>query len=244
LTSTSGLAVMAQMQITEARSVNRRQMKPLYLAVSGGAGENEDDLVNVKRRRIPSMMSWYMSNMEKHELATKCLSTGCLAMFGDVCAQGIGQYLANGNPFANKLDKLRMIAMFADGTLCTGPLLHYAYELYEKVWPIYDSDGNRRLLPTLAHVLFDNFIMIVAYISLMMFSTALVEGRYRGIPHEFSHDLIPNIKTSYKASVFGLMWIQLISFYWLPVKLRVLAVNVIDIVWVIVMSFVTHLNRH
>ncbi|KAL7457386.1 hypothetical protein ACHAWC_008955 [Mediolabrus comicus] len=237
---------MAQMmQITEARSVNRRQMKPLYLAVSGGSCENEDDLVNVKRRSIlPSMMSWYMSNMEKHELATKCLSTGCLAMFGDVCAQGIGQYLANGNPFANKLDKLRMIAMFADGTLCTGPLLHYAYELYEKVWPIYDSDGNRRLLPTLAHVLFDNFIMIVAYISLMMFSTALVEGRYQGIPHEFTHDLIPNIKTSYKASVFGLMWIQLISFYWLPVKLRVLAVNVIDIVWVIVMSFVTHLNRH
>ena len=85
---------MAQMQITEGRSVNRRQMKPLYLAVSGGACENEDDLVNVKRRRIlPSMMSWYMSNMEKHELATKCLSTGCLAMFGDVCAQGI-----NGNP--------------------------------------------------------------------------------------------------------------------------------------------------
>ena len=105
-------------------------MKPLYLVVSGGDCENEDDLVNVKRRRIlPSMMSWYMSNMEKHELATKCISTGCLAMFGDICAQGIGQYLANGNPFANKLDNLRMIAMFADGTLCTGPLLHYAYEL-------------------------------------------------------------------------------------------------------------------
>ena len=86
--------------------------------------------------------------------------------------------------------------------------------------------------------------MIVAYISFMMFSTALVEGRYKSIAHEFAHDLIPNIKTSYKASAMGLMWLQLISFYWLPMKLRVLAVNFIDIIWVVVMSFVTHLHRH
>jgi hypothetical protein len=241
LLSSSGLAVMAN----QSNNISNRQGKPLYFAVGSGGGSLEfGDVAEKKKKLVPSLTSWYMSQMEKHEIATKCISTGALAVVGDMCAQGIGEYMSSGNPFANKLDKLRMVAMFCDGTLCTGPMLHFAYELYEKVWPICDSNGKRRLLPTLCHVLFDNFIMIIFYISLMMFSTALIEGRYKAIPHEFSHDLLPNIRTSYKASVSGLMWIQLVSFYWLPMKLRVLAVNFIDIIWVIVMSFVTHLHRH
>jgi hypothetical protein len=236
--SSSGFTVMAKRM-----DISSRLTKPLYIAVSTGDCDYED--VVVKRKKgVPSLTGWYMNQIEKHEIATKCISTGILAVVGDVCAQGIGEYLVSGNPFANSLDKRRMMAMFCDGALCTGPLLHFAYELYEKVYPIYDKDGKRRFVPTLSHVLFDNFIMIVAYISFMMFSTALVEGRYKSIAHEFAHDLIPNIKTSYKASAMGLMWLQLISFYWLPMKLRVLAVNFIDIIWVVVMSFVTHLHRH
>lgn len=234
------------MAAKQRMEISNRQTKPLYVAVGTGDGDGdyEDDGVDKRRKFLPSLTGWYMKQMDNHEIATKCISTGILAAVGDVCAQGLGEYLVSGNPFANKLDKLRMVAMLCDGTIFTGPLLHFAYEMYEKVYPIYDTEGNRRFLPTISHVLFDHFIMIVGYISLMMFSTALVEGRYKSIPHEFTHDLIPNIKTSYKASVMGLMWLQLISFYWLPIKLRVLAVNFIDIIWVVVMSFVTHLHRH
>ena len=244
--SSSGFTAMAKRMVTTSK-----QQKPLYMAASSvGDCYNKNGSDERKRKLLPSFSSWYMNQMERHEIATKCLSTGILAAIGDICAQGIGEYLKNGNFFANGVDKLRMMAFFVDGTLCTGPLLHYVYELYEHVYPITINGGDKEKNKSssvgraLVHVLFDNFVMIVAYISMMMVSTALVEGRYKSISHEFKHDLIPNIKASYKASMFGLMWLQLISFYWLPTNLRVLAVNFIDIIWVVVMSFVTHLHRH
>ena len=230
--------------------INSRITKPLYIAVSTGGSFDEENGVDKKRsKRLPSLTGWYMNQMNNHEVATKCISTGILAALGDVCAQVLGDYLKDGNILTNGLDKLRMIAFFFDGALCTGPLLHYVYKLYEHVYPINGGgdDGKKNsssLKRAFVHVLFDNFVMIVAYISLMMLSTALVEGRYKSIPHEFKFDLVPNIKASYKASALGLMWLQLISFYWLPTNLRVLAVNFIDIIWVVVMSFVTHLHRH
>jgi hypothetical protein len=80
-----------------------------------------------------------------------------------------------------------MVAMFVDGLVCTGPLLHYVYELYEYVLPTGGGghggsntceDGGGNLLPTgtnnnndngnnkrgpmfaaLVQVLFANFIM-------------------------------------------------------------------------------------
>ncbi len=243
--SSSGFTVMAKRM-----EINSRQTKPLYIAVSsGGSLDNEDGAGKKRRKLLPSLSGWYMNQMDNHEVATKCVSTGFLAVVGDVCAQVLGEYLAHGNILASKsLDKLRMIAFFIDGTLFTGPLLHYVYKLYEHVYPINGGDDRKgnsdSLKRAFVHVLFDNYVMIVAYISLMMCSTALVEGRYKSIPHEFKFDLIPNIKASYKASALGLMWLQLISFYWLPTNLRVLAVNFIDIIWVVVMSFVTHLHRH
>ncbi len=242
--SSSGFTVMAKRM-----EINSRQTKPLYVAVSSGGSFDEE--VPAKRRKLPSLSGWYMNQMNNHEVATKCISTGFLAAVGDVCAQVLGEYLSNGSILAAKsLDKLRIIAFFVDGTFCTGPLLHYVYKLYEHVYPINGGDdkkgnsGSLKMKRAFVHVLFDNFVMIVAYISLMMLSTAVIEGRYKSIPHEFKFDLIPNIKASYKASALGLMWIQLISFYSLPTNLRVLAVNFIDIIWVVVMSFVTHLHRH
>ena len=242
--SSSGFTVMAK-----RTEFNSRLTKPLYVAVTSGGAFDEEDGVDKKRSKLlPSLTGWYMNQMNNHEVATKCVSTGILAAVGDVCAQVLGDYLAHGNILANGLDKLRMIAFFFDGTLCTGPLLHYVYKLYEHVYPINGGEDGKNnagsLRRAFVHVLFDNYVMIVAYISMMMLSTALVEGRYKSIPHEFKFDLIPNIKASYKASALGLMWLQLISFYWLPTNLRVLAVNFIDIIWVIVMSFVTHLHRH
>lgn len=242
--SSSGFTVMAKRM-----EINSRLTKPLYVAVSSGGSFDSEDGVDKKRRKlIPSLTGWYSNLLDTHEVATKSVSTGILTVVGDICAQVLGEYLKHGNILATSLDKLRMLAFFFDGTFCTGPLLHYVYKLYEHVYPINGGgDGKSNpdsLKRAFVHVLFDNFVMIGAYISLMMLSTALVEGRYKSIPHEFKYDLVPNIKASYKASALGLMWLQLISFYWLPTNLRVLAVNFIDIIWVVVMSFVTHLHRH
>ena len=38
------------------------------------------------------------------------------------------------------IDNRRMLALFMDGVICTGPLLHYIYEFYEWILPTHDKD--------------------------------------------------------------------------------------------------------
>ncbi|KAL7517646.1 hypothetical protein ACHAWX_002553 [Stephanocyclus meneghinianus] len=216
---------------------------------------------------------WYMKQMEAHELRTKCISAGLLGLIGDVCAQEVGHYFTQqpslGSDgvllpdslgflgFLHRLDKQRMIAMFCDGALTTGPLLHFVYAFYESILPIPEVDEGlitnsdekrkavrKRFCTALIHVLFDNFIMAILYVFLMMVITATLEGKYLTIPHELRHDFFPAVQASWKASLMGLAPMQLLSFHFLPMELRVLAVNVQDVVWVTVMSYVTHRNRH
>ena len=202
-----------------------------------------------------AIAGWYMNQMNSHELRTKFISSGVLAVLGDVCAQTAGHYMSNDPPKEASLDKQRMVAMFVDGLICTGPLLHYVYEMYEWILPTHGDteDGQNdtspskernKLLAALAHVLFDNFVMCIVYITVLMIATGIMEGKFCFIPHELRHDLIPAVKVSWKVSALGYAPMQFLSFHFLPRKLRVLAVNTLDVVWVTVMSYVTHLNRH
>ena len=194
---------------------------------------------------------------------------------GDICAQTAAHSMiptvggAGGEVL--QLDKQRMVAMFIDGLVCTGPLLHYVYELYEYVLPTggggghggnTSEDGGGNLLPTgannndnsnnkrgpmfaaLVQVLFDNFVMCIVYITVLMVFTGILEGRASLIKHELLNDLIPAVKVSWRVSAMGYAPMQFLSFHYLPRKLRVLAVNSLDVVWVTVMSYVTHRNRH
>ncbi|KAL7527864.1 hypothetical protein ACHAXR_002171 [Thalassiosira sp. AJA248-18] len=217
---------------------------------------------------ISSIAKWYMNQLERHELRTKFMSSGILALVGDVAAQKFAHYMTTVNTISSSgLDKRRMMALFIDGMVITGPLLHYVYEFYERVLPTHDNSNNstndnhhqssaassaeanrqnnRFLIPALIHVLFDNFIMVSVYIAVLMVTTGLLEGRhYAFIPHELKHNLVPAILVSWRVSIMGFVPMQLLAFHYLPMKLRVLAVNVLDVIWVTVMSYVTHRNRH
>ncbi|KAL3811399.1 hypothetical protein ACHAXA_000478 [Cyclostephanos tholiformis] len=211
---------------------------------------------NVRISPTTAIATWYMNQMNSHELRTKFISSGVLAVVGDVCAQAAGHYMSV-EPAKDviSLDRQRMIAMFVDGLICTGPLLHYVYEMYEWILPTHgdSEDGQadkspsrerKKLLAALAHVLFDNFVMCIVYITVLMIATGIMEGKMCFIPHELRHDLIPAVKVSWKVSAMGYAPMQFLSFHFLPRKLRVLAVNSLDVVWVTVMSYVTHRNRH
>ena len=199
---------------------------------------------------------WYMLQMKRHELLTKSFTAGILGIVGDVCAQGIELHLDTGLVTTtdvlllfSTLDKQRTIAMFCDGLL-TGPLLHHIFEFYDKLLPLPDEDQSNNASPqklkkvclTVSHVLIDNIVMAWLYVSLTMCTTAIFEGHYETIPHELKNDLFSAVKASWKSSV-GLAPMQLMSFLYLPKNLKVLAVNVQDIVWVAVISYATHVNR-
>ena len=198
---------------------------------------------------------WYMNQLHTNELRTKFISAGVLDLFGDVCAQLI-ERSHGGYPILSGLDKRRMFAMFADGIFVSAPLYHCMFEIYEKIIPTHSSSTSaanlrdpsaakkRRLLAILAHVLLDNFLMAIVYLAVMMVTTGLIEGRHADIVYELKHELIPALKVSWKVSMYFYVPLQLLSFQYLPHKLKVLAVNVLDLVWVAVLSFVTHRNRH
>lgn len=212
-----------------------------------------NDLVRISP--LEAIGKWYMNQINSHELRTKFISAGVLSLVGDVCAQNARRYLDD-SASTTWLDKQRLVAMFLEGLICTGPLLHFVYEMYERVLPthgVMDENGEidkspsakrKMLLASAAHVLFDNFVMCIVYIAVLMVATAIMEGKTSLIHHELSHDLIPAVKVSWKVSVMGYAPMQFLSFHFLPRKLRVLAVNSLDVVWVTVMSYVTHRNRH
>ena len=238
----------------------------------GGGTADESDISNKSKQRMIlspySITTWYMKQLDTHELRTKFASSAILALVGDVCAQKVVTHYMNPIEAATaKLDKRRMMAMFIDGLVCTGPLLHYVYECYEWMLPTHDnnvivntkddatssiqitakenpSSARKRFLNATIQVLFDNFIMAVIYISLIMITTGILEGRQSSIVHELKHDLIPALKVSWRVSILGYIPAQLLSFHFLPIKLRVLAVNILDVIWVTAISYATHRNRH
>ena len=59
---------------------------------------------------------------------------------------------------------------------------------------------------------------------------------------ELEEQFINNVKASWLAAL-GLAPFQLLSFRYLPMTWRVLAVNLQDVIWVMAMSYVTHRTR-
>lgn len=106
--------------------------------------------------------------------------------------------------------------------------------------------SKQKFLNTTAHVLFDNFVMtLICYIPILIVFTGLLEGYdAHAIMEELRTELIPSLKVSYRVSLCGFLPVQLLGFHFLPMKLRVLVVNVLDVIWVTAMSWATHRNRH
>mmetsp|Transcript_13732 Transcript_13732/g.28992 ORF Transcript_13732/g.28992 Transcript_13732/m.28992 type:complete len:303 (+) Transcript_13732:177-1085(+) len=226
-----------------------------------------------------SIGDWYGDLMERNPVRTKCVTAGFLAAFADAIAQLI-ENSTNLREGATEFDQRRTLAMFVEGSCVSGPILHYAFELYEHVFPIcFDdcSDGmsaelgsnpaeylesppactagrsewavpnkfsasRRKLLNAFLHVAFDQIFMAFIYVGALMIVTALLEGHGDQLAEELENDYFKAVQASWVASL-GLAPIQIIAFRFLPTRYRVLAVNLQDVAWVCVMSYVTHRNR-
>ena len=217
-----------------------------------GESDGDDSSSSSRRLRrtssspLSALSSWYSSVLERHELPTKCASSGVLAAVGDVVAQLVtAEYGAfttaatTANKATFRLDKRRTLAMFADGLVVTAPLLHYVNGLYEWIAPT-ENDGSSddeaaslapsgrigRARAVAIHILLDNFVMVYLYVALMMGVTSLLEGRILTIIPEMKKGYFPAVRASMKVSLLGYAPIQYMSFYRLPRNLRVLAVSV------------------
>ncbi len=145
-------------------------------------------------------------------------------------------------PFSmNTYDFRRGLARFLECLLVSSPLMHYGYELFEYILPVVAGDGIYRSLAALSHVVADSVFLDGIFVCTGIIATGLLEG------HSLRQHVLPNLRNVYvptmKASVCtssALIPLQFLSFRFLPVQLRVLSVNAVDLIWTGVVSFVSH----
>jgi hypothetical protein len=120
-------------------------------------------------------------------------------------------------------------------------LPHYA--CYSTMFNSYSLLSQRQYVNAFLHVAIDQGIMAFPFVAIMMIITGIVEGHWNSLGEEFASDYIDNIHALWVAALLGIGPIQIIAFRLLDLKWRNLAANVLDVLEVMVMSYLTHRNR-
>jgi len=189
-------------------------------------------------------LNWYINQLETRPLVTKCISSGSISFVGDALAQW----------FEAKMHKKdlhysyrRAIAMFLDGLLISGPLMHFGYDLFETIIPI--SSTSSKLIPNksiaaILHVIADSVFLDSIFVGTEMVSSCFWED------DNFKDEIIPLMKQNYfptyRASVAtatAFAPLEFVFFRFLPLHFRQLAVNCTDIIWSAIVSFMVHRGR-
>ena len=233
--------------------------------------DDEFTTATVKSGRFSQLLNhlgtFYSEQLESNPIRTKSFTAGTLAVVGDLLAQGIELSFDNTGEETSGLDGWRVFAMFIEGLCFSGPSMHYAYDFYERLYPIVrcdcvepivhedvqilDANGDiirvanfkTEWKNVLIHVAFDQIFMAMWYVAGLMIITCVIEGHSSDLGAELQNDYLRNLGASYLAAALFFAPIQIFAFGKLDKSYRVLAVNIIDILWVTVMSIVTHLNR-
>lgn len=192
---------------------------------------------------------WYMGCLATSPIYTKSLTSALIGFTGDTAAQFIEERLRarkEGTPsqFRGRYDRRRGLANVSYGIFVTGPLLHFAYNFLETLIPVSGAaTGLAASLAALCQVLIDDFIFDGLFVGLMFVTTGLGEGyKMRDIAKQFRKDYVGAVKTSWSTSVL-LMPLEFVLFRFFPLNVRVLGMNMIDIVWEGMMSYLVHKRR-
>lgn len=173
--------------------------------------------------------TFYIKLLDRYPLATKTATSAVITAIGDI----IAQYIAG----ANKLDWRRVFALFIVGAALTAPLFHYVYEYLELAIPA--SRGWRNVV---AQLCVDQLLAAPLWLAaffptvLLIERATLDERTLAAISAQYQRDYVPSLLLTWK--IFIPM--QALSFTLLPASLRVLALNIIDIVYTAALSFLTH----
>lgn len=157
-----------------------------------------------------------------------------LGFLGDVAAQSYERKSRGTQDY----DKRRGMAIATESLFISGPLLHYSYELFESVLPASTS-----ALAALTHVIADTLILDSIFVASAQVVSGVLEGMHiRQVWSELRKDYLSALNISWCASLV-LLPAEFVCFRYLPLAMRVLSVNVLDIVWDATISFAVHRGR-
>lgn len=201
-----------------------------------------------------SCVQGYLAKLEANPLLTKAITSGFMGLIGDMLAQYI-EYQNHARQMRKKgmpnkinsrfqLNLRRNMAILLDGLLISGPLMHFGYDFFEHIAPIAAGGGKTSSMNAMLHVLADSIALDGVFVATALIASGIFEG------YSWKEEIIPQMQTDYipawKASFAASMLIapvEFVSFKYLPVSLRTLAVSVTDIFWDCVLSFMCHRAR-
>jgi Mpv17 / PMP22 family len=197
-----------------------------------------------------TMITWYMTRLTENPICTKSISAGLIAAVADYVAQWLEHLMRPSEKtpvdqssllvvcsIYGRYSRRRGISTLVDGLLISGPLMHFAYEFMESILPI--ANGAAAMVHVLADSVFIDSILVAS----RFFTTGLMEGlSLQHLLPQFRSAYIPSLKASWVTSML-LSPLQFSCFRFLPLSVRVLSVNILDVIWDAVISFMTHRSR-
>ena len=213
---------------------------------------------------VASLFAWYLATLEVFPLITKCITGALLAVVGDYCAQWFEcktsdeeqqlqqeHYMYESESMLHntisilsirgKYDYRRGCATAMETFLLSCPLQHYAYNYFESVLPVESGSELHRSFAALVHAFLDCLVLDGIFVATGIVVGGMLEG------HSFINYVLPNLIQNY-FSAFRAVTVTnvsfspvlLLSFRFLPLPLRVLSNNAVDLVWNCVVSYATH----
>lgn len=199
---------------------------------------------------------WYLDLLEKRPLLTKSITSGIIAITGDWAAQAVSQKLKSrdlqkvakisgfnlGTLFTinGQYNMRRGLACMIDGLCISGPIMHLAYDLFERTFPV--SQGGS--VAAICHVIADSLVLDSIFIATAMVITGVLEG------YSFQTDILPQFRTDYLPAIraswitsTSLIPIEFACFRYLPLSLRTLSMNFTSVIWDGVVYFMAHRSR-
>lgn len=188
------------------------------------------------------IFGWYMYQLAVRPVSVKSLTAGLIGMVGDALAQGF----TTTRPYHLR----RGLALMVDGVL-SGPFMHLTYEWLEHLVPTDRTTTATEQkgawyhphVAAVIHVLVDCLVLDSLFVAMTIVLTGVLEG----VPthlllSQFPSDYLVTVKASWLTSAL-LFPLQFCMFRFMPVRLRVLGVNFLDVVWDAVLSFNAHRSR-
>ena len=253
-----------QLASSAAESSSHRSLVAVLLAYHTQLSKMAKNHFTSVSKSMAKSSTWYMTQLETHPLITKCMTGGIIGFLGDIGAQCVAHKLDEDSNNANangskgdvtsladhgssasmQYDVRRGLSAMASAIIFTGPILHYSYDLFERLLPVSKMPKGFRTLASSAHVMADALLLDSVFVALNMLVTGVLEGyklREDIIP-QFQADYMGTLKTSWGMSAIIAPY-QLVCFRFLPASLRVLGVNFSDVAWDGVVSYKNHMAR-
>nr|GMD31164.1 protein sym-1-like [Ipomoea batatas] len=170
-----------------------------------------------------SLLTWYLSLLEKYPVWTKAVTSALLNCVGDlICQLWIDH--------APSLDVKRTLLFTFLGLALVGPTLHFWYLYLSRLVAIPGATG------AFVRLILDQFIFTPIFIGVFLSTLVALEGR--------PSQVIPKLQQEWFSSVLvnWQLWIpfQFLNFRFVPQNFQVLAANFIALIWNVILSYKSH----